>query len=126
MRALTDIKIMLSALTSLPFFADIVAAADRLNDAQMDMVTAGQTLGIECPGCGDVSMSSASMSVNGVTTNTSSSTGGSSGSGSSSGSTGSGGGGSSGPSLPGLVTVQVPANLTAVINTALTRTVVSP
>lgn len=114
-----------------------IAAADRLSEGQMDRVTAG-ALTIECPNCGNVSMSSGSISVNGVTTNTSS-TGGSgsggssnsaSGSSGNSGNSGSGNSGSSsgstglsGPSVA--TTISVPANLTAIINNA-TKSTVTP
>lgn len=96
--------------------AKAVAAADYLSSAQMDRVTAGQLLGIECPNC--TLSSSNSTSLNGVTMSTSgSSSTGSGGTGSSSGGTSgnSGGGGSGGPNIG---VVQVPANLTAIITTA--------
>src|SRR5438270_4984961 len=74
--------------------AAIAAVGHQLNDAQMDIVTAGQILGIECPGCSLAS--SASMSANGITTSMSSTGAPPGGGGSSGGGGGTGGGGSTG------------------------------
>ena len=96
---------------SLVLFVNAAAAADRLTDVQMDSVTAGQLLGIECSVC--TLSSSTSMSVNGVTMTTSSSGG------TGTGATGTGGGGGS----PGVgTTVSVPANLAAILKAATTIT----
>ena len=119
------------ALVALPPCAGIASAADRLNEGQMDRVTAG-ALTIDCSGCGNVSTSATSTSVNGVTTTTSSTgatgSGNSGGNGNSSGGGGSGntggngnssGGGSNGSNGPSVAfTIPVPANLAAIINTA--------
>lgn len=97
---------------SLILCANAAAAADRLTDVQMDRVTAGQLLGIECSVC--TLSSSTSMSVNGVTMTTSSSGG------TGTGATGTGGG-VGGP--PGVgTTVSVPANLAAILKAATTIT----
>lgn len=109
------------ALATSPACAGIAVAAERLSEGQMDRVTAG-ALAIECLSCGNVSISTISMSVNGVTTTTSSSTGGSNSSSGNSGSSGnsSSGGGSTGPGGPSVVTtITVPGYLAAIINTAL-------
>lgn len=97
-----------------------VATAIRLSDTQMDRVTAGQVLGIECPGC--TLASSNSMSTNGVTISMTSTGvtpgGGGGGTGGSSG----GGGGSSGPSIVTSAPT-FPANIAAAINAATTISV---
>jgi hypothetical protein len=97
---------------SLVLCVNAATAADRLTDVQMDRVTAGQLLGIECSVC--TLSSSTSMSVNGVTMTTSSSGG------SSTGATGTGGGGGGPPGVG--TTVSVPANLAAILKTATTIT----
>jgi hypothetical protein len=117
--------------------AAIAAVGHQLNDAQMDTVTAGQVLGIECAGC--MLASSTSLSANGITTSMSSTGappggGGSSGGGGGTGgggSTGSGGGGgtgANGSSGPSVLTSAppLPANLAAIINAATTGTITNP
>jgi hypothetical protein len=115
--------------------AAIAAVGHQLNDAQMDTVTAGQVLGIECAGC--TLASSTSMSANGTTTSLSSTgatpgaaggggTGsGGTGGGGTGGTGGSGGGtGSGGPGGPSVLTSApaVPANLASIISAATTIT----
>jgi hypothetical protein len=115
--------------------AAIPAGSRQLNDAQMDTVTAGQVLGIECPGC--TLASSTSMSTNGTTTSMSSTgvTPGSAGGGGSGGTGGGGNGGTggiggtgssgpSGPTGPSVLTSGpgLPANLAAIIGAATTIT----
>lgn len=139
-------KTFLLGLAVLPFIAGSVWAGERLTDAQMDRVSAGQFLGIDCPGC--TLSTSTSSSTNGVTTSTktteiiSGGTGGSSGTGSdggtggSSGSGGDGGagggsgggaGGSTPPSGPSVSnTVALPANLAAVVGGAKAINIVTP
>jgi hypothetical protein len=113
----------------------IAAGSRQLSDAQMDRVTAGQVLGIECAGC--TLASSTSMSANGITTsmNSTAVTPGAAGSGGpggtgGSGGTGSGGtsSGSSGPTGPSVLTSPpaLPANLAAIINTATIGTTTNP
>ncbi len=123
--------------------AAIAAGSRQLSDAQMDRVTAGQVLGIECAGC--TLASSTSMSANGITTSMNSTavtpgaagSGGTSGTGGGgtggtggSGGTGSGGtsSGSSGPTGPSVLTSPpaLPANLAAIINTATIGTTTNP
>jgi len=123
--------------------AAIAAVGHQLNDAQMDTVTAGQVLGIECAGC--TLASSTSMSANGITTSLNSTavtpgaagSGGTSGTGGGgtggtggSGGTGSGGtsSGSSGPTGPSVLTSApaLPANLAAIISTATIGTTTNP
>jgi len=115
--------------------AAIAAVGHQLNDAQMDTVTAGQVLGIECAGC--TLASSTSMSANGITTslNSTAVTPGAAGSGGpggtgGSGGTGSGGtsSGSSGPTGPSVLTSApaLPANLAAIISTATIGTTTNP
>jgi hypothetical protein len=110
----------------------IAAGSHQLNDAQMDTVTAGQVLGIECAGC--TLASSTSMSANGITTSMSSTGAPPGGGGSSGGGGGTGGGGSSGggggtgangSSGPSVLTSPppLPANLAAIINAATTGTI---
>jgi hypothetical protein len=126
-------KAMFFAPLSLVLCAVPAGAADYLTNAQMDAVTAGQLLGVDCSVCTLSSATSASM--NGVTTSSSSTTPGSGGGSNNGGSTGTGGsggnggntgsgstgGGSTGPTGPGLGTVVlVPANLTAILTTATT------
>jgi hypothetical protein len=118
------IKTLLCTLAALPVAAGLAAASTRLSEAQMERVTAGQILGIECPGC--TLSSSTSTSINGVTTTTSTieitGTGGSGtgggGGGGNGGGTGTGaGGGSNGPSPPGVVTsISPPPNVASVIS----------
>ncbi len=122
------IKTLLCTLAALPVAAGLAAASPRLSEAQMDRVTAGQILGIECPGC--TLSSSTSTSINGVTTTTSTieitgtggsgSGGGTGGNGGGSGGNGGGsgaGGGSNGPSPPGVVTsISPPPNVASVIS----------
>jgi hypothetical protein len=115
--------------------AAIAAVGHQLNDAQMDTVTAGQVLGIECAGC--TLASSTSMSANGTTISISSTgatpgaaggggTGsGGTGGGGTGGTGGSGGGtGSGGPGGPSVLTSApaVPANLASIISAAATIT----
>jgi hypothetical protein len=115
--------------------AAIAAVGHQLNDAQMDTVTAGQVLGIECAGC--TLASSTSMSANGTTISMSSTgatpgaaggggTGsGGTGGGGTGGTGGSGGGtGSGGPGGPSVLTSApaVPANLASIISAATTIT----
>ena len=115
--------------------AAIAAGSRQLNDAQMDTVTAGQVLGIECAGC--TLASSTSMSANGTTISMSSTgatpgaaggggTGsGGTGGGGTGGTGGSGGGtGSGGPGGPSVLTSApaVPANLASIISAATTIT----
>ena len=97
-----DMNKIFLALIALSCLTDFASAADRLNDAQMDRVTAGAipdiTTALEntiCPSC--LSASSNSISVNGVTSTTS--TIGSTGSGSAG--SGSAGGGTSSAKLSG-------------------------
>jgi hypothetical protein len=113
--------------------AAIAAVGHQLNDAQMDTVTAGQALGIECAGC--TLASSTSMSANGITTSMSSTGappggGGSSGGGGGTGGTGGSGGGTgvNGSSGPSVLTSAPPisANLAAIINAATTGTITNP
>ena len=123
-------KAMFFAPLSLVLCAVPAGAVDYLTNAQMDAVTAGQLLGLDCSVC--TLSSSASTSLNGVTSGSTSTTpgnnGGSTGSGGSTGNGGSGGngggstgGGSTGPTGPGVGTlVQVPANLAAILTTATT------
>jgi hypothetical protein len=110
--------------------AAIAAVGHQLNDAQMDTVTAGQVLGIECAGC--TLASSTSMSANGTTISMSSTGatpgaagGGGTGSGGTGGTGGSGGGtGSGGPGGSSVLTSApaVPANLASIISAATTIT----
>jgi hypothetical protein len=115
--------------------AAIAAVGHQLNDAQMDTVTAGQVLGIECAGC--TLASSTSMSANGTTismSSTGATPGAAGGGGTGSGGTGgggtggtgsSGGGtGSGGPGGPSVLTSApaVPANLASIISAATTIT----
>jgi hypothetical protein len=128
-------KAMFFAPLSLVLCAVPAGAADYLTNAQMDAVTAGQLLGIDCSVC--TLSSAASASMNGVTTSSSSTTpgisggnnsgggstgnGGSGGNGGGSTSGGTTGGGSTGPSGPGVGSVvQVPANLAAILTVATT------
>jgi|HubBroStandDraft_6_1064221.scaffolds.fasta_scaffold305286_1 hypothetical protein len=120
--------------------AATAAVGHQLNDAQMDTVTAGQALGIECAGC--TLASSTSMSANGTTTSMSSTgvtpggaggggTGGTGTGGTGTGGTGSGGtssGGPSGPTGPSVLTSAptVPANLAAIIGAATSGTITNP
>jgi hypothetical protein len=120
--------------------AAIAAVGHQLNDAQMDTVTAGQVLGIECAGC--TLASSNSMSANGTTISMSSTgvTPGAAGGGSNGGSGGTGGGGtggtggsgggtgSGGPTGPSLLTSApaVPANLASIISAATSSTIGNP
>jgi hypothetical protein len=115
--------------------AAIAAVGHQLNDAQMDTVTAGQVLGIECAGC--TLASSTSMSANGITTSMSStgappggggSSGGGGGTGGGGSSSGGGGNGANGSSGPSVLTsaLPLPANLAAVINAATTATITNP
>jgi hypothetical protein len=97
---------------SLILCANAAAAADHLSDLQMDRVTAGQILGVECSAC--TLSSSTSTSMNGVTTTTSSS------SGTGTGGTGTGAGGGTPPGVG--TTVSVPANLSAILRAATTIT----
>lgn len=107
-------KAVLFTSLGLLLCAKAAGAADFLTSAQMDRVTAGQLLGVECGSC--TLSSSNSMSTNGNTTTTNSTSGATGGS---SGTGGGGGGGPSGPSGPSVLTpVQLPANLTAIIAAA--------
>jgi hypothetical protein len=123
------------ALANAQLAAAIAAVGHQLNDAQMDTVTAGQVLGIECAGC--TLASSTSMSANGTTISMSSTgatpgaaggggTGsGGTGGGGTGGTGGSGGGtGSGGPGGPSVLTSApaVPANLASIISAATTIT----
>ena len=119
------------ALANVQLAAAIAAVGHQLNDAQMDTVTAGQVLGIECAGC--TLASSTSMSANGITTSMSSTGappggGGSSGGGGGTGSGGGGGTGANGSSGPSVLTSAppLPANLAAIINAATTGTITNP
>ena len=121
-----DCKSLVFALVALPFFADLGAAASRLSDTQMDKVTGGQVLGIECAGC--TLASSNSMSTNGLTTSMSS-TGATPGGGNTGGGSGSGGGGTgNGSTEPsGLTSAPaVPANVSAILSAATTTTISMP
>lgn len=116
------------------------AVGHQLNDAQMDTVTAGQVLGIECAGC--TLASSNSMSANGTTIGMSSTgvTPGAAGGGGNGGSGGTGGGGtggaggsgggtgSGGPTGPSVLTSApaVPANLASIIGAATSSTIGNP
>ena len=115
-------KAVLFASLGLFLCAKAVGAADYLTDAQMDRVTAGQVLGLDCSIC--TLSSSNSMSTNGVTTMTnSSSSGGTSSGGGTGGSGGSGSsGGGGGTSGSGLIStsVQVPASVIAILTAAAT------
>lgn len=122
--------------------AAIAVGSRQLNDAQMDTVTAGQVLGIECAGC--TLASSNSMSTNGITTSMSSTgltpgagTGGGGSTGGGGGSTSGGGGGTGGsgggtggggPNGPSVLTSAppLPANLGAILSAATTATIVNP
>ena len=97
--------------------AAIAAVGHQLNDAQMDTVTAGQVLGIECAGC--TLASSTSMSANGITTSMSST-------GAPPGGGGSSGGG--GPNIPNLSTStpQLSAKIIAIITAASTPAIINP
>jgi hypothetical protein len=124
-------KAVLFTSFSLFLCAKAVAAADPLSEVQMDSVTAGQILGIECSSC--TLSSSASMSVNGVTTSTSSTSGtgtggtGTGGTGGGGGGNGGGGNGGGGPIVPSVGTaVQVPANVAAIISAAGVSRLSSP
>jgi len=113
------------ALTVMPLIASGALASNTLTDLQLDSVTAGQILGVECPGC--TLSSSTSTSTNGVTKTTSSTqiVGGNSGGGT--GGNSGGGGGNDGGSGPGVVTtIPVPARAAAVISGATTLTITSP
>jgi hypothetical protein len=115
--------------------AAIAAGSHQLDDAQMDTVTAGQVLGIECAGC--TLASSTSMSANGTTismSSTGATPGAAGGGGTGSGGTGGGGAGgtggsgggtgSGGPSGPSVLASApaVPANLASIISAATTIT----
>lgn len=107
-------KAALLMSASLLLCANAAGAANYLTNAQMDNVTAGQILGLECPGC--TLASSTSTSANGITSSTST-TGTSGGGGGGAGSGGGGpGGGPTGPSV--LTPVQLPASLTAILAAA--------
>ena len=119
-------KKILIGLVALPFIAGTATAADRLSDQQLDTVTAGALVSIDCPGC--TLASSNSMSNNGVTTSASSTvtvpvpggTGGGTGGGGGGGGSG-GGTGNPGPTGPGVVsTIAVPPALAAIVNGAST------
>jgi hypothetical protein len=132
---------LIAVAATLVFQINTAVAADQLSDAQLDMVTAGQFAGVDCPGC---TLSSAtSTSNNGVTTNTSTTGttpggggtggtgGGTGGTGGGTGGTGGGtggginvGGGAGGPGVQTIVAV--PANLSSVLAAATTPTVVAP
>lgn len=60
---------LLLGLVLLPLFGSAVSAADRLDDGQLDRVTAGAAAVINCPTC-IVAMSNSS-STNGITVTTS-------------------------------------------------------
>lgn len=124
-------KIALLAFAALSLPITSAAAADQLTPAQLDTVTAGQILGVDCPGC--TFSSATSTSTNGITVSTngtttvpggSGSTGGSGGSGTDTGSGGNSGGGGGGLSVQ--TTVGIPATLSAVITAATTPTVSKP
>jgi hypothetical protein len=136
-------KITLIAIAALSLPMNIAAAAVQLTPAQLDTITAGQILGVDCPGC---TLSSAtSTSTNGVTVTTSSTVtvpggtgggtggtgGGTGGTGGGTGGTGGGtGGGETGNGSAGAPSVQttvpIPGNLTGVITSATTPTVIKP
>jgi hypothetical protein len=105
-------------LLVLPFLSTGAFAADRLSDPQLDVVTAGQVLGIvNCGGC--TLSSSTSSSSNGVTTSTSSNSvvGGGSGGGTSGGSGGgTAGGGSTAPTVG--TSIPIPVRQAAILAAA--------
>src|SRR5581483_3595350 len=120
-------KTLFIGLAMVPLFTVTGWASIQLTDAQLDAVTAGQVLGIECPGC--TLSSSSSMSNNGVTVTITSTTivppetggtgetGGNGGNGGGNGGTG----GNTGPTGPAVVTsIPVPPNLAGLINAANT------
>ncbi len=129
-------KTLFIGLAMVPLFTVTGWASIQLTDAQLDAVTAGQVLGIECPGC--TLSSSSSMSNNGVTVTITSTTivppenggtggiGGTGGTGETGGNGGNGGGnggtgGNTGPTGPAVVTsIPVPPNLAGLINAANT------
>lgn len=59
-------KGILIGVAILPFIGGLASAADRLNDAQLDHVVAGETPNIYCPTC--IVATSSSVSINGITT----------------------------------------------------------
>jgi hypothetical protein len=63
-------KKLILGLAVLPFIGGGGSAADLLTNDQMDLVTAGLTLSIDCPTC--IVANSTSVSNNGITVNTSS------------------------------------------------------
>src|SRR5581483_4068416 len=104
-------KTLFIGLAMVPLFTVTGWASIQLTDAQLDAVTAGQVLGIECPGC--TLSSSSSMSNNGVTVTITSTTIVPPGNG--------GTGGNTGPTGPAVVTsIPVPPNLAGLINAANT------
>jgi hypothetical protein len=131
-------KTVAIAVAALSLIASNASAVSTLTDLELDSVTAGQILGIDCPGC--TLASSASMSNNGITTSTSSTTivpppapppvpGGSGSSGGNGSGNGNGGtttppaGNANVPSGPSVVTsIPVPANLAAIIGGVTTST----
>src|SRR5579885_689506 len=110
-------KTLFIGLAMVPLFTVTGWASIQLTDAQLDAVTAGQVLGIECPGC--TLSSSSSIRNNGVTVTITSTTivppehrrTGANG----------GPGGNTGPTGPAVVTSNpVPPNLAGLINAANT------
>jgi hypothetical protein len=139
-------KALLIGLAVLPLATGTGRAAIQLDDTQLDMVTAGQLLGVECPGC--TLSSSTSTSNNGTTITVTTITivppesdgtggtgnGGTGGTGGNNGGNGGnnggngggtgGTGGNTGPTGPSVVTsIPVPANLAGLLTTANTSTI---
>ena len=118
-----NFRMLFFATVAMPFAAGLASAELRLSEPEMDTVTAGLVLPgqfalIDCPACAVAT--SASTSLNGVTTATGSSgvttATGSSGVTTATGSTGTGGGGSSlGVSIG---SVPVPPGIAATLNQA--------
>ena len=116
-----DFRMLFFATVAMPFAAGLASAELRLSELEMDTITAGlgeQLSLIDCPAC--TVTTSASTSLNGVTTATGSSgvttATGSSGVTTATGSTGTGGGGSAlGVSIG---SVPVPPGIAATLNQA--------
>ena len=128
-----DFRMLFFATIAMPFAAGLASAELRLSEPEMDTITAGLVLPeqfalIDCPACAVTT--SASTSLNGVTTAT-----GSSGVTTTTGSTGTAGGGlvivnagGGGGSAPGVLigSVPVPPGIAAALNQALVVTTSLP
>jgi hypothetical protein len=121
---------LLLGFAALPFVAGLASAADRLDDAQMDRITAGAsvlpTITIDCPTCVSATSGQTSSTMNGVTVVVT--TGGlpSGGSGSNTGTgssnTGTGSGGT--PNFAGLLGASAPRGVVTVLPPNLLATTV--